>query len=522
MRDFSKPEMAINSRELLAVLDTYETIIFDIGDVILNWDSVHPTSEPKGIDDVRKMVKHPIWQDLEQGFINRELALTLLSSELHTPFKKLGELLDLSIASLKVNQPMLDVLVTLHERNKNILCLSNIDLESFAHLYSNFDFWKFFDRIYVSALLYQRKPDPAIFQYLILSSSLNPKTTVFIDDKSENLHQAEGFGISTLKYSKNGVTYRPMLYGGHIELKGFCPDLTKKKELGKAYLHGRLRNFPFCKSFVGDGVELTAGTDFSKEIFSTAVILHSYSSLPSDIMESMAQEILKHDGQHKLRWCFYKNEARPEHFPDDLDTTSMILSFLLNNNKLIEEDIVSVAEQMLDNRNEDGIIQVYFEENRPRIDAIVAINVLYFMHQVGYGGKKELKDSEEFVHRFLTSGKYLDGTRYYPAPDVFLFFLSRLVVDFPNRFNKFRQPLSEALISRVNCTSFPLERALRVIAMKKLGIVNRIDFIKLLDHQLEDGGWPMYGLFIAPRSNTYFGSRELSAAFALEAMDLMG
>ncbi|UOY07259.1 hypothetical protein L0P88_01595 [Muricauda sp. SCSIO 64092] len=57
--------------------------------------------------------------------------------------------------------------------------------------------------------------------------------------------------------------------------------------------------------------------------------------------------------------------------------------------------------------------------------------------------------------------------------------------------------------------------------MKKLGIVNRIDFIKLLDHQLEDGDWPMYGLFIAPRSNTYFGSRELSAAFALEAMDLM-
>ncbi|MEM7379640.1 MAG: HAD-IA family hydrolase, partial [Bacteroidota bacterium] len=428
MRDLSKPEMATNSQELLEVLDTYETVIFDIGDVILNWDSVHPTSIPEGIDDVRKMVKHPIWQDLEQGFINRELALTLLSSELQTPYKKLGELLDLSIASLKVNQPMLDVLVTLYEKGKKLLCLSNVDLESFTYLYSNFDFWKYFDRIYVSALLHRRKPDPVIFQYLILSSSLNPKTTVLIDDNSENLHQAEGFGISTLKYSKKGITYRPMLFGGHIKLEGYCPALSSKKELGKVYLHSRLRSFPFCKSFVGDGVELRAGTDFSKEIFSTAVILHSYSSLPSDIVESMAQEILKHDGKNKLRWCFYKNEARPENFPDDLDTTSMILSFLLNNNKLIKEDIIPVAHQMLNNRNEDGIIQVYFDENRPRIDAIVAINVLYLMHQVDYVNKKELKETEEFIYRFLTSKDYLNGTRYYPAPDVFLFFLSRLVV----------------------------------------------------------------------------------------------
>ncbi len=520
MKEVLAPELITSFHELLETLDTYDTIIFDLGDVLLSWDSVHFTSETKGIDDVRKMVKHPIWQDLEKGLINRELALTMLSCELQTPYKKLKELLDLSVASLKVNEPMLEVLKALHEKNKKIYCLSNIDLESFSYLYTHFDYWKYFNGIYVSALLQFRKPDLDIFQYIISSASINTKSAVFIDDKSENLQQAANLGVSTVKYTKDTFEYTPVKRG-MLSLENINQEVSKRKTFGETYLNNRLRKFPFCKSFVSNGVELLGSEDFSKEIFSTAVILHSYTSLPNDIIESMAQEILNHDGQNKLRWCFYKNKARPENFPDDLDTTSMVLSFLLTNNKLIIDDIVPVAEQMINNRNDDGIIQVYFDDNRPRIDAIVAINVLYLMHQIGYGERNELKETEAFVYDFLISKTYLKGTRYYPAPDVFLFFLSRLVVDFPDTFTKFHKPLTEMLIERVNCSSFALERALRVIALKKLGIVNRVDFLKLLDSQLADGGWSMYGLFIAPRSNTYFGSRELSTAFALEALNLL-
>ncbi len=521
MKEVLTPELITSLQELSQTLDIYDAIVFDLGDVLLNWDSVHFTSEIKGIGDVRKMVKHPVWQDLEKGLIDQEHALTALSCELQTPYSKLKELLKLSVGSLKVNEFMLGVLKALHEKEKKIYCLSNVDLESFVYLYTHFDFWKYFNGIYVSALLELRKPNPDIFQYIISSASINPKNTIFIDDKSENLQEAANFGISTLKYNKDNFEYTAIDSGWPIPLQNITPEVHKKKALGETYLNLRLRKFPFCKSFVSNNVQLIGDEDFSKEIFSTAVILHSYTSLPNDIIESMCQEILNHDGQHKLRWCFYKNEARPENFPDDLDTTSMVLSFLLNHNKLNREGIIPVAEQMIDNRNVEGVIQVYFDDNRPRIDAIVAINVLYLMHQIGYGERNELKETEAFVFNFLTSNEYLKGTRYYPAPDVFLFFLSRLIVDFPDKFEKFYKPLTEMLIARVNCSTFPLERALRIIALKKLGIVNRVDFLKLLDTQLEDGGWPVYGLFIAPRSNTYFGSRELSTAFALEALNLL-
>jgi len=36
--------------------------------------------------------------------------------------------------------------------------------------------------------------------------------------------------------------------------------------------------------------------------------------------------------------------------------------------------------------------------------------------------------------------------------------------------------------------------------------------------RLEDNGWSIYGMFTEPRSNTDFGSRELSSCFSIEAI----
>lgn len=107
-----------NFRDVLSITEAYETIIFDLGGVILNWDSIHTTSMPEGVNDLKKLLDHPIWRDLEQGSISRNLALTLLSVELQTPYDKLKEILDLSVASLRANQAMVALLKALHQKNK--------------------------------------------------------------------------------------------------------------------------------------------------------------------------------------------------------------------------------------------------------------------------------------------------------------------------------------------------------------------------------------------------------------------
>ena len=505
--------------KLLQLLRNYDNIIFDIGDVILEWDSVHETlSKDNGINDLKAMMKHPIWQDLEKGFIKRELAFSLLSNELSTPYDRLETLFQLSVNSLIVNQSMVGVLKALKQGGKSLICLSNIDFESFCQLNKQYDFWDLFDQTYISSLLHLNKPHQSIFEYVVKNAQLDPENTVFIDDKLENLIQAETFGISTIRFSKGQFEFRP---NSHCDIENLdLASLEAKKQKGEAYLYQRLRAFPFCKSFTGDNIHLLKSDDFSKEIFSTAVILHIASELPTDIIEAMSKEMLNHS-QDRLYWCFYTHAARPEDFPKDLDTTAMVLSFLLAHDKIAKHDVMSVAESMLKNRNQDGIIQVYFDDNRPRIDAIVAVNVLYLMHQLGLGDREELRETRRFVYEYLKSGSYLDGTRYYPCPDVFLFFLSRLVMSYKDAYQPFIAPLKNNLLSRVDVTPHCVERAARIMALKQLGIVNRVDFVKLLSCQLEDGGWPMYGLFIAAKTKTFFGSRELASAFALEALRTM-
>lgn len=505
--------------KLLQILNEFDTVIFDIGDVILEWDSVHQgLCRINGINDLRKMMSHPIWQDLEKGFIKRDQALSLLSNELNTPYERLEEIFQLSLKSLKVNQHVVDTLKNLKVNNKKLICLSNIDLESFYHLNNQYCFWNLFDLTYVSSLLHMNKPNADIFDYVIQHSELDVEKTIFIDNKLENLKQAENFGLRTIQFSNGQFNLRDK---SNRKVKAVHNlGLESKKEKTKTYLHEQLRTSPFCKSFMADNVNLLKGYNFSEEIFSTAVILHISSQLPTDITEAMSKELLSHS-EDKHYWCFYTNTSKPKHFPKDLDTTSMVLSFLFRSGKVTKEDIYPVAKAMIDNRNEDGIIQVYFDSNRPRTDAIVAVNVLFLMHQIGIGDKKELQKTKEFIYEYLVSDAYLEGTRYYPCPDVFLFFLSRLVTTNKNDYQNFISPLKQKLLLRVDATNHCVERALRGLALRQVGTINRVDFLKSLDCQLKDGGWPMYGLFIAAKSKTFFGSRELASSIMLESLIAM-
>ena len=54
-----------------------------------------------------------------------------------------------------------------------------------------------FDRAFYSYELGLRKPDPAIFRYVIDQQNINPKETLFIDDSEEHIHSAQRLNIKT-------------------------------------------------------------------------------------------------------------------------------------------------------------------------------------------------------------------------------------------------------------------------------------------------------------------------------------
>jgi hypothetical protein len=98
-----------------------------------------------------------------------------------------------------------------------------------------------------------------------------------------------------------------------------------------------------------------------------------------------------------------------------------------------------VMDEILEYRDSDGIIQVYFDHTRPRIgdylqsnkqlsnlylyeDPICCVNILSLFYENGRG--HELHETLDWVAKVLENRAYTGGTYYYVF---FLFFLSRLL-----------------------------------------------------------------------------------------------
>ena len=69
--------------------------------------------------------------------------------------------------------------------------------------------------------------------------------------------------------------------------------------------------------------------------------------------------------------------------------------------------------------------QTYFDHKRSRVDPVVCVNVLTLFYANGRG--EELPRTFAWVREILINRGYTDGTRYYPTPECFLFFMARLL-----------------------------------------------------------------------------------------------
>lgn len=208
----------------------------------------------------------------------------------------------------------------------------------------------------------------------------------------------------------------------------------------------------------------------------------------------------------------------PSLLPTDTETTSYGLSVLLSTGAIDQEKAEKTADKIVKTTDENGIIMVYFEpcDKQNQIDHVSATNVLALLNMLGRGN--EAKKTEDFILNQLQSGKYLKGSRYYHSPDTFLYFLGRMIEQSPKMKDRFEEPLKKAVQSRVGMTETPIEIAMCCTTLSRLG-ENPTEINKLLRAQREDGGWDSNSIYHYGGKVGYFGSRAITTAFALEAID---
>lgn len=204
---------------------------------------------------------------------------------------------------------------------------------------------------------------------------------------------------------------------------------------------------------------------------------------------------------------FFHDASR---LPADADCTALAYLLVLSAGLDLEAQAHRAFDTIAANTGCDGVVATYFERSGERagiIDAVVAANVVRLA--VRLGRTDEVRATTAFLDGLVRDRSYLDGSRYYPSPDCLLYSLA-LGRPVPG--------LREAIAARMGASAGAIDLAQRILAARRVGLVNAADRDRLIALADADGTWPAEGWFCYGRSRRWFGSRALSTAFALAAL----
>ncbi|KIJ30360.1 hypothetical protein M422DRAFT_81590, partial [Sphaerobolus stellatus SS14] len=261
----------------------------------------------------------------------------------------------------------------------------------------------------------------------------------------------------------------------------------------------------------GTYVSHTSNNALFKENFAQLMILEATGN----------SDLVKLEG-HEGRWNFFQGElvSWDDSFlrtyahsdRDDLETTSLGLTIAP---EISREQCDHILDDMLTYRNQDGILQLYYDRTRPRIDAVCAVNILTFFFRNGRG--MEVKETLAWVFQVLKNREYLNGTDYYVTAETFLHALARLLPSIPDVPKEILDTFKEAIQERLGMPGDALTLALRIIAAARAGLCAERDLTCLLEMQESDGSFDGY-IYRFRRSGILIGNNGLATALGLQAM----
>jgi hypothetical protein len=210
------------------------------------------------------------------------------------------------------------------------------------------------------------------------------------------------------------------------------------------------------------------------------------------------------------------------HFPPDADTTATAYLSMPEEYLSKATDPKLVMDVMAKNLDRDGIMQTYFDDERPRTVPEVCCNILRMFHRFGYDAHPAAKNTEDYVVSCLDNNACLDGARHYTVPETFLYFVARLYSETRSEALRARlQGIKAQLEGRLNEPTNPLALALRLFACQVVAVAPKLyrrDLERLLALQDEDGGWPAGHFCCLGRTRVKIGNRGLTTALAVRIL----
>ncbi len=183
-----------------------ETIIFDLGNVLIKWDPkrVYRTIFKTDAQINKFLAEICTMEWNEQQDAGRSIAeanrvliekYPLYQPEIEAYYGRWTEMLGGEISGT------VDILEELKTSRKyRLYALTNWSAETFPEALKRYEFLQYFKEILVSGKERMKKPSAEIYQLALSRFGIDPATAIFIDDSAKNVAGAEAVGIQSIHF----------------------------------------------------------------------------------------------------------------------------------------------------------------------------------------------------------------------------------------------------------------------------------------------------------------------------------
>ena len=183
-----------------------DTVIFDLGNVLVRWDPANLYKKIFARQEERDFFLHNIctmeWHTFQDaGRSPQEGTAELVKLYPHYEeairafYTRWEEMFDGPI------EGTVEILKEVKEKGYKVYALSNWNAELYRRTANNFPFLEWFDGKIISSEEKMKKPDENIYQLLFERFSVSPSRAVFIDDNTANIATAERIGLDSILFT---------------------------------------------------------------------------------------------------------------------------------------------------------------------------------------------------------------------------------------------------------------------------------------------------------------------------------
>lgn len=312
---------------------------------------------------------------------------------------------------------------------------------------------------------------------------------------------------------------------------------------GVDFLYKNQFDYGEFKIFLCSDTDMKTNCVFQSTNFATAFIVYALRDIDTNkvkIMKDKAINFLSREGEPGGTWR-YVTSRYPKTLPPDLEDVSMISYVLKMNNIQFDDNLQTI----LQNRNDEGLFFTYFPDLQNKndkeydrsthpiplgwskndidcyygfvgcVDCVVNTNALFYL------GENDTANCM-YINNAIKSNKQCSA--YYPGTLALYRAVPRALKNGVTCFEESRDIIIERIVNmQAPDGSFgsDIENALALAALMDFDFYDKevgIGIEYLLSRQKTDGSW-QNGPFFYEKGYAYWGSRELTTAFALEAIN---